>query len=313
MAFAMAVALWFFAVNRYTKEITEVVDLQVLIPSGFTLLNQSTEDVIINLKGPQKLIDKISDLIRDKKINARCQIPSDNINESEDTIKRAISISKDNLNLPGEIKLASVYPERVDIEISRLEKKYLKVHIKTKGEPEPSYEIKNEFVYPREVLVTGPANILKLVSEIETIPIDISGITVDKNKTFPWVIDIEQGVKITRNDKTELIPVKCEKQVRIWFSISELQETKTLDKVKINLLSPTNFPYKVRLQDEYISLELKGPKLVIDKLIPEDVIAYVNVGLLKPPGPYNQPVLLNLPKGVEVSGKTAEIHVDLQE
>lgn len=313
MALAMAIALWFFAINRYTKEITEVIDLQVLIPSGFTLLNQSTENVIINLKGPQKVIDKISDLVRDKKIKARCQIPSDSINESEDPIKRTISISKDNLNLPGDVRLESAYPESVDIELSRLEKKYLNVRIKTKGQPDPGYEIRNEFVYPREVLVTGPANVLKLASEIETAPIDIRGITSDKNKTFPWVIDIEQGVKVTRNDKTELVPVKCEEEVRIWFSISELQEVKTLDKVRINLLRPTNFPYKVTLQDEYISLELKGPKLVIDKLTPEDAIAYVDVGLLTPPGPYNQPVLLNLPKGVELSGKTPEIHVDLQQ
>lgn len=312
MAMALAIALWFFAVNRYTREITEVIDLEVAIPAGFTILNQSTRNVSISLKGPQRHVDQISRFIIEKKIKARYEL-SVNTEERDDPIKRSIVLSKDNLNLPYDVRVESIYPERVEIELSRLEKKYLNVRIQKTGQVAPGFEIKNEFVYPGTVEVTGPSNLVRRVSEIGTVPIDITGITTDKNRTFPWVIDIEQDVKMIDNDKTVLIPIRCDEQVRVWFTISELQDIKRLEKIRINILQPPALPYKVTLQDEFISLSVKGPKLVIDKLTPADVTAYVNVGSLIPPGPYNQPVQLNLPKGVEVEGQIPEIHVDLQE
>lgn len=311
MALAMAIALWFFAINRYTKEITEVVDVEVLMPPEFTMLNKSTNSVIINLKGPQKLIDQVSDLISDQKIKARCQIPL-KIDESDDPIKKSIIISKGNLNLPDDIRVESIYPDKVDVEFSKLEKKYLNVRLKKQGEPATGYTLENEFVYPDVVEVIGPSNILKLISHIDTVPIDIAEITSEKNKTFPWIIDIKQTVEIKRDDKPVLIPIKCEEQIRVWLSISELQDEKIMEKVKIAILQPTNYPYKITLQDEYINLTVNGPKLMVNKLTGQDVTAYVDVSSLKPPGPYKQPVRVNLPNGIKIKDKLPEVHIDLE-
>ncbi len=312
MALAMAVALWFFAVNRYTEVITEVVDVEISMPAGFTMLNQSAANVIISLKGPQELIDQVSGLIAENKIKARCRIPY-NTQGTDDLVKESIALSRENLNLPDSIRVESIYPEKIEVELSRLEKKRLKVVIVKEGQPAPGFIVKNEFIYPSDVEVVGPANILKSVTQINTALIDINGVSTEKNRTFPWIIDIEQSVQITNEGETETIPVKCNDNVRVWFVISELQEVKTLEKVKVSLLQSTDFPYHVTLQDQNIDLVIKGSKMAIDKLNPDDVVAYVDVSTLKPPGPYKQPVHVNLPVGVEVKDQIPEIHVDLKE
>ena len=311
MALAMAIALWFFAINRYTKEITEMVEVEIALPAEYTMLNQSTNSVIINLKGPQKIIDKVSSLVSDKKIMARCSAPL-KFDELEDPIKKTITISKDNLNLPDGIKIESIFPDKVNIEFSRLEKKYINVRLIKQGQPATGYEIKNEFVYPTEVEVIGPSNMLKSVSHVDTVPIDITGITSEKNKTFPWIVNILQSAEVILDDKNILIPIKCAEQVRVWFSISELQEEKLLEKVKVSILYPTDYPYKVQLQDEDISMTVNGPKLMINKLTAKDVMAYVDVTSLKPPGPFKQTVHVNLPNGIVIKGQTPKVRIDLE-
>ncbi|MGR3317181.1 MAG: CdaR family protein [Candidatus Anammoxibacter sp.] len=311
MALAMAIALWFFAVNRYTEEITEVVDVEILMPPGFTMLSQSTNSVIVSLKGPQELIDQVSSLISDHKIKARCQIPVD-IDGLDDPIKKTITISRNNLNLPDDIRIESIYPGSVDVEFSRLEKLYLNVGLQKSGHPATGYTIENEFVYPGEVEVTGPSSLLKLVSHINTKPIDITGITTEKNKTFPWTIDLEQNIEIKRDGKTLVVPIKCDEQVRVWFSISELQGVKTLENVKIAILHPADYPYQVTLQDENVNLTVKGPKLMVNKLTNEDVLVYVDVSSLKPPGPYKQRVHINLPNSIVIKDQVPEVHIDLE-
>ena len=41
MAFVMAIALWLYAINRHTGDVREVVDLNVSVPEGITILDQS--------------------------------------------------------------------------------------------------------------------------------------------------------------------------------------------------------------------------------------------------------------------------------
>lgn len=312
MALAMAVALWFYAINRHTGDLMEVVKLNVSVPDGTTILEQGTKEVTIHLRGPQNIIDNLKDMIKEQKIRATYVIPeSQNKIEAEE--KRTILISREHLNLPNDIKLISVYPDKVDLLLGKLQKKRLKVDLQKKGEPAIGYVIANEFVFPGEVEVTGPLNVLKEISSINTVPIDIDGITTEQNRTFPWRIEIDQKVTVNRGDKNISVPVVCKADVRVWLQVIEKQDTKTFEKVKIKIMRPSEYPYEIKLQDEFTNIKIKGPKLLLDKLNVEDIILYIDVASLKPPGPYKQPIKYNLPKSIELVDKLPEIHVDIRE
>ncbi|MDR4507832.1 MAG: CdaR family protein [Candidatus Brocadiaceae bacterium] len=312
MALVMAIALWLYVINRHTGDLTKVVKLNISVPEGIVILSQSAEEVIVHLQGPQNIIDEVKGLVKYQKIQANC-IVKESLEGMEDQIKRTISIKKEHLNLPNDIKLVSVYPSTVDVLLGKLQKKKLRVNLMKKGEPAIGYEILNEFVFPREVEVTGPLNVLKEVFSINTIPVDIGGVTVGQNRTFPWEIGIDQKVLIKRDNKSVAVPVTCQDEVRLWLQIVEQQDIKSFEKIKIKVLSTAEFSYGIKLQDEFVSVRIKGPRLLLDKLQASDIELYIDVSSLKPPGPYKQPLKYSIPPKTELVGKIPDVHVDIRE
>ena len=312
MAFVMAVALWLYAINRHTGDVRETVSLSISVPEGITIQEQSAKEVALHLRGPQHIIDNLSAMIKANKILAKYTIP-ESPQGIEDREKQTIPITRQLLNLPKDIKLISIYPDKVDILLSKLQKKRLMVTIQKKGEPSTGYTIANEFVFPKEVEVTGPLNALKEVVSINTTPIDVSGVTTEQNRTFPWKIGIDQKVIVKRGDKNVSIPVDCAEEVRIWLQIAEQPDTRQFEKVKIKIMRPADYPYEAKLQDEFATIKVKGAKPLLDKLTAEDVVLYVDVTLLKPPGPYKQAIKSVFPKNVELADKLGEAHVDIKE
>ncbi|MCR4288745.1 MAG: CdaR family protein [Candidatus Scalindua sp.] len=312
MALVMAMALWFYATSRHTGDIKEDIQLTINAPPGLTILDTSSDIVTVSLSGPQNIIDNITDMIKDNEIKARLDIPEVN-NVEDDNYKKIFRLTGKNFNFPREIRLTSIVPNEIEITLGRLETKFVKVQIQKKGTPAPGYEINSEFFFPREVLVTGPVNILKEADTISTSVVNIDAITSEQNRTFPWVVDIENAITIKKNDKYISVPVKCEEKINVWFHVNEQMGTKTFDNVKVNIFHPVNYHFKVTLKEEFISLSLKGSRLSLDKLNAKDIMAYIDVSSLSPPGPYNQPVICNIPKGLELEGNPPESHVDIVE
>ncbi len=312
MAMIMALALWFYAINKHTGDIKEDIQLTINAPPGLTVLDTSSNMVTVGVSGTQTTIDRISDMIKDNKIKARFDIP-DISDVDEDNYKRTIRLTKRNFNFPREVRLSSIVPREIDITLGRLESNYIKVQIQKKGVPAPGYEITSEFFYPNRVLVTGPVNILKEADTINTSPLDLSGITSEQNRTFPWSIDLEDFISVTKDGKYVSVPVQCDEKINVWFQVSEQVDIKVFEKVKINVFHPVEYDFKVKLKEEYINLSLKGPRLKLEALSPEDIMAYIDVSSLRPPGPYNQSVICKIPEGLKLDGAPPEAHIDIVE
>ena len=308
----MALALWFYAINKHTGDIKEDIQLTINAPPGLTVLDTSSNMVTVGVSGTQTTIDRISDMIKDNKIKARFDIP-DISDVDEDNYKRTIRLTKRNFNFPREVRLSSIVPREIDITLGRLESNYIKVQIQKKGVPALGYEITSEFFYPNRVLVTGPVNILKEADTINTSPLDLSGITSEQNRTFPWSIDLEDFISVTRDGKYVSVPVQCDEKINVWFQVSEQVDIKVFEKVKINVFHPVEYDFKVKLKEEYINLSLKGPRLKLEALSPEDIMAYIDVSSLRPPGPYNQSVICKIPEGLKIDGVPPEAHIDIVE
>ncbi len=312
MAMIMALALWFYAINKHTGDIKEEIQLTINAPPGLTVLDTSSNMVTVGVSGTQITIDRISDMIKDKKIKSRFDIP-DISDVDEDNYKRTIRLTKRNFNFPREVRLSSIVPREIDITLGSLESNYIKVQIQKKGVPAPGYEITSEFFYPNRVLVTGPVNILKEADTINTSPLDLGGITSEQNRTFPWSIDLEDFISVTRDGKYVSVPVQCDEKINVWFQVSEQVDIKVFEKVKINVFHPVEYDFKVKLKEEYINLSLKGPRLKLEALSPEDIMAYIDVSSLRPPGPYNQSVICKIPEGLKLDGAPPEAHIDIVE
>jgi len=312
MALIMAIALWFYAINKQTGEITEDVKLIVNPPPGLTILDTSDNIVTVSLRGPHNVIERVSDMIKDNKIKARYDFPGNN-DVPADKAKETIRLTRRNFNFPQEIRLNSIVPNEINVVLGKLVNKYLKVQVEKKGTPALGYDIVSEFFYPHKVLVKGPANMLEEAKVINTVPIDISGLTGEQNRTFPWTVNLEQSISVLKGNEYISVPIHCKEKINVWFQVSEKINTGKFEKIKVNILHPINYVFKVKLKEEYIDLSIKGPKLILDKLESSDITAYIDVGSLALPGPYKQPVICNIPEGLEIEGKPPEVFVDIIE
>ena len=99
MALIMAMVVWFYATNRHTGDIKEDLQLTINAPPGLTILDTSSDVVTVSISGPQNIIDRISDMIKDSKIYARFDIPEINDVE-EDNYTRTIRLTRRNFNFP---------------------------------------------------------------------------------------------------------------------------------------------------------------------------------------------------------------------
>ncbi|MFN3466783.1 MAG: YbbR-like domain-containing protein [Candidatus Brocadiales bacterium] len=310
MALSMAIALWSYATGKYTGELACEIPVQISYPPDYTLLQQSTTELKVKLKGPKQGIDYVSALLRSKELRARCEISGEG-RPAIDLLEEVVMLDRKNFNLPPEIKLESLNPDNVRVTLGKLEEKTLQVNLQKKGEPAEGYVLAGEFFYPSQVQVYGPASLLKEAKGISTTVIDISNLTSDQNRTFPWRVPLEQKVILHNNGETVEVPVKCDKQITVWLQLTEQPDSKTFQKVKIKLLQPPNFPHKIKLQEEDIDIKIKGPKLALDKLSPPEV--YIDVSGLEPPGPYKRPLKCTLPPQVELEEALPEVHLDFQQ
>lgn len=312
MALVMAIALWFYAINKYTGEITENIQLEIHSPPGLTTLEVSSDLVTVSLSGPQHVIERVTGMIKDNMIRARCDF-LDTSEIIEGNFTKTIRLTKRNFEFPREIRLISVVPNEISVTFGRLQSKHLKVQIQKKGNLPHGYEITSEFFYPHEVLVKGTENVLKDAESINTKPIDVSRLTSEQNRTFPWTVEIEQSISLINDDKYVSKPVSCREKIKVWFQISEKLGIREIEKVKVHVLHPLNYNFDVKLKEEFVNLSLKGPQLILDGLVSTDITAYIDVGPLNLPGPYKQPVICKIPDGLEMEGASPEVFVDIVE
>lgn len=314
MAFVMAVALWLYARNQQTERVWMTARLEIEKPSAVTLLNPEsvTKDVQVELQGPRQALDRL----RERRLEVRTMIESPS-GPIETELRQTIPLEPENVRsddgrLPGEIRVLSMNPSKVDVTMAMLQETRLKVALKLVGEPAAGHEIISRFVDPDQVTVVGPKVALQSVKAIETMPFDVTGLTDEKNIMFPRLVALRQEVQVEKGGKTLAIPVRCAESVKLFLTLAQKVEQRTFEQVKVQLLAPAGLPYSVKpLKEEMVSVRLRGPKHVLDRMDAAKLVAYVEVGSLKPPGPYSETVKFVLPPGVELDQEAPRIQVDL--
>jgi len=212
--------------------------------------------------------------------------------------------------LPLGAHVMQLRPDGVDVTVVQLVSKRLNVMPRLAGGPAAGFVIGDKpYVQPNKVQVWGSKPVLDSVESIYTKPIDIAGITDETNRTFPWLVPVDQTLP---GPDGKPMTVRCDESVWVYLSVGREVAKKTIERVPVRVLGQPGYPYTVKLKDEHVSLKVKGPKHVVDKLGPGDVVAYVAVADLRPAAaPYQQPLVCRLPPGIELDQPAIRVDVDV--
>ena len=243
-------------VERILTKVVEVEYSLIGIPErGFSLANEpqfnpSTVKVI----GAKSVLESIKQTI--------CAIDISGIKED---LNKKIKVRAVGVN-GNDIKEVKIEPDIVEVSISLTRgypEKQLAVKPKIVGKPAPGYYISEILSSPDEIKIFGNYSKINSIEFLETIPIDVSGITKTLSVKVPPTLD--EGLNIVE-DEVELIEVSIQVKEAIIERIIK----------SIPVLPQNISPFvSCEISPEVVDITVEGKNILVDKLEAQDMKAFL--------------------------------------
>jgi YbbR domain-containing protein len=202
----------------------------------------------------------------------------------------AHEIAPDELELPWNLKVMSIEPTEMKIEVDRLIRKELPVKPGTTGTVKEGWYVRETRVHPESVTVSIPAAVAARIDGIETEPIDISGEDGKVEREVVLRLD-EAGVRKSSADRA---------MVEITIEIRTVK--KRIENITAGIL---NAPDGARLIPSKVALEIEGPEVIVEKIPLAEISVSVDAAGL-PKGRNTKAPEVKLPDGVTLKNCVPE-------
>jgi len=313
MLLLLAAALWWYATDKRTAHVRGLrVPIRVSFGEGLILVRQTPAFARFSIRGPRGVVERALTAARRGEAQAVVNLATD-VGDVEGEKAFRVALGPESIDgMPAGTQIFDIRPDHVEVTLVRRVMKRLEVAPKIAGEPAPGFQIVGHaYVQPRRVPVWGPKTLLDGAESIATDPIDVSGITEEANRSFPWTVAVKQELTAASG---EAVSVRCSETVRIYLTVGRVQGRRVVENVPVKILAPLGYPYVVKLKPERVSLSMSGAQHVLDKLTPADLEVYVNVSALRPAvAPYKQPLVCTLPPDVRLDQDAPTVEVDVSE
>ncbi len=252
------------------------------IPDGLILTGPPVKGIEVRVKGRESAIDNI------QKEDPGYDLSLKGLTVGEFSIK----VNDLLIRLPKGVKRLETLTESISVRLEKEVKKTVSVTPLLAGEAAPGYKIKSIVIKPAEITLQGPENLLKDISQISTMQIDVSGINDSFKKeialNFPEGTDTDRPLKI----------------VKVQIEIGEEIGTRKFPDIPVY---GKGGKQKHDIRPRLIHLEISGPLLILDKLQAKNQLkAYVDLENLGP-GVYVRRASIPLPLGTSLVSVEPEI------
>jgi YbbR domain-containing protein len=166
LALGLAGLAWFTFSGEKREPLSEKVleaSVRYDLPSDYLLLER-TETVRVTARGP---LSKIRGLTAPL-VDVWVKLP-----EEEGDLQ--VALGEDHVILPEGLEMVSVEPSVIEVELDVNATRFVPVAANLEGEPAAGARVLGSRVVPNKVLVAGPASRLAVLTQVTTLPIDLSG------------------------------------------------------------------------------------------------------------------------------------------
>jgi YbbR domain-containing protein len=238
-----------------TKEVEIEYSLIGIPEKGFSLADEPQFiPSKVKIIGAQSVLESVKQAI--------CAIDISGIKED---LNKKIEVRAVDVN-GNDINKVKIEPDIAEVSISLTRgypEKQLAVKPKIVGKPAPGYYISEILSSPDEIKIFGNYSKINSIEFLETIPIDVSGITKTLSVKVPPTL--EEGLNIAEGE-VELIEVSIQ--------VKEAIIDKTLK--NISVLPQNISPFvSCEIRPETVDITVEGKNVLVDKLKTEDIKAFV--------------------------------------
>jgi len=285
ISLVLAVGTWYYAVGEENIEVMRVIPLKIQMDSKqMTVSEISTKVVQVTLSAPRALIVNLAS----QDIQAVHKIGP----EIKTSGEYSFRLEPMEISLPSfQIRVIKIVPEIMTVKLDELIVQKLEIQPDFVGEPAVGYKLLADELRmdPNAILTQGPKGVLEKMKSAKTEPIDLVGRIRSFYRTAQ--VKLPPGVK----------PMS-ESLVNVYIPIREEFGEKELKDVPVRILRSPAASGVVDLNPDKVTLVLKGSKLSLEKLVPETLLAYVDLSNLTK-GDYDLPLQIVLPENVSLKDK----------
>jgi YbbR domain-containing protein len=272
----IAFGLWFF-VNfgeRDTEESLRVPLELRNIPAHLAITSPRMDFVDLRLSGPRALLGRID--------RGRLSVGLDLSGVRAGPAVFRVDV--ESINLPRGVKTLRINPSQVTLELERVGRKTVPVHLRVGGTLPPDLEVVGTEVAPETVEVSGPASDIAEVAAANTEPLDLAHALPGTLERELWLEPAGEYLAFSAN------------RVAVQVRIAETLVTREVKGVAVEVRNATDL---VQVKPDRIRVTLRGPKSVVGEPTLTLGLAYVDAAGLAA-GTHSLLPHLDVPEGVEV-------------
>ena len=281
----VAVLLWGIVLGSRNVEVTKEIPLEIITPPDIVTSNEIPDKIAFRLAGPKAFLRSILDR-REEPIRVNLLGAKPNL-----VTYRFFS---DNIRLPIGVKVLSINPTAILVKLEYLKRRDVPVRVELRGNPPDGYRIIRAEIKPEIVRIKGPESKVDALTQVSTIPIDVSNLKQSREKEV--ALDLARyGVQLDG----ELPKVSIE--------MAPVTANFRIKNVDIRVLSF----YKVRIDEKNVTVLVRATSGDLQSLDKSKVYGIVDLSR-RPKGKYSEPLKVILPKNIElVKVLPEQIHVTL--
>jgi len=272
LALIIAMGLW-LAGHRDTERAIEVAVEFRNLPADLMVMDNRVDYVVLRLMGPRTLVSTLDPDNLKLLLDLNGAKPGTS----------SYTLAGEDFNIPRGVTVGRITPPVIHLRLEPVIKRTLPVTVRLSGKPADGYRVTQTAASPENVSVQGPAEDMRRLTTIETLPLD-----VEESRG-----GVKRRVRLSNDNKPlTIIP----DQVEVAVTIEEERVNREFDKVEIRA---KDFKGTYTVTPSSAHLQLSGPKSVLAglKLSAENV--YLDLRGMTT-GEHSVVLSFNLPADVKV-------------
>ncbi len=165
VSLALSLSLWFYVTSKGKTEMTLTVPLELRsIPQNMVVVGDVAGSLEVRLQGQERVL---RDITTGKKVVGILDLSTTKVGEN------TVRISPDDIARPADVTVTHMSRSELKVKLEPLVRKTFRLKPVLHGAPAAGHRLAKIVVIPPRITVEGPENLMKALSQLQTMPIDI--------------------------------------------------------------------------------------------------------------------------------------------
>lgn len=197
IAIFFAVSLWFYVLNSEPVEVEKKVQIDFVLPKGYAISSQTERQLTLKLKGSKAFIGNVFSNKEKLVIDLNPYFKKFGKNFK-------IQYHPSQITVPFGVDILEMHPKDTNVEIDRLVQMELPVKVQYIGNMPYDKKFKEVSIEPQNIMVSGPIDVIRRMSKVETTPVNLSNIDQEEGTITVTLDELDSRLTYEENPRIRL-------------------------------------------------------------------------------------------------------------